>query len=152
MTPRSKFKGDSNRPWNIERTDPSTTDKSKPPSLSYGQTLIPLADIVQCRLQRESNWDVAGQHFNFILYVAVSAIFLFLIVDAGWRIQFLIAIVLFLSIAAMSLGDVLTTNKIKYYRVEFHTTHGCAHSYTTASDEDAHAMLSALRDAGVRVI
>ena len=87
-----------------------------------------------------------------MLYVGVAAVFLFLIVDAGWRIQFLIAVTLFLSIAAMSLADVLTTRKIAYYRIEFRTKDGRAHSYTTASGDDVNAMLSALQTAGVRVI
>ena len=52
-----------------------------------------------------------------MLYVRVAAVFLFLIADAGWRIQFLIAIALFLSIAAMSLADVFTTRRIAYHRI-----------------------------------
>ena len=152
MTSHTAHVGCTNQPWSIAPTSLSPHDLPRTQVLSFGKQEIALREVIHCRLHKESNWDIAGQNFNFMLYVGVAAVFLFLIVDAGWRIQFLIAVALLLSIAAMSLADVLTTRKIAYYRIELRTEGGRAHSYTTASGDDANAMLSALQTAGVRVI
>ncbi len=94
---------------------------------------------------------MAGQHFNFMIYVGFAGAFLFLVVEAGWRVQFFAAVALFFGIGAMSLADVWTTKKIDYYRIDIKTSDGNSHSYTTASRDDAYALVNAMANAGINV-
>ena len=139
------------QPWAIRQSPSAHTSSSDNRSLAYGNTTLPLNRVDYCRLTPVKDWDVAGQHFNFMIYVAFAAAFLFLIVEAGWRIQFFAAITLFLGIGAMSLADVCTTKRIHYFRVEIHATDGNAHTYTTASQQDAQALIAAMASSGVSV-
>ncbi len=137
--------------WSIRHPSRTGINQRDAGSLTYGATTLALDELRYCRIAKVRDWDVAGQHFNFILYVIFAAVFLFLVVEAAWRFQFFAAVVLFFAIAGMSLADVMTTNKISYFRVDIKTTDGVAHTYTTASLEDAEEFVAAMSDVGVRV-
>lgn len=137
--------------WSIQYPSSTGFTQQSAGVLNYGNTTLPLDQLDHCRIAKVRDWDVAGQHFNFILYVIFAALFLFLIVEAAWRLQFFAAVALFFAIAGMSLADVLTTNKISYFRVDIKTTDGRAHTYTTASQDDAEDLLAAISAIGVTV-
>ncbi|MEM6497912.1 MAG: hypothetical protein AAF709_14455 [Pseudomonadota bacterium] len=137
--------------WSIQYPSRTTSGKYTAGMLRYGNTTLELNKLRHCQIAKVQDWDIAGQHFNFILYVIFAAFFLFLIVEAAWRFQFFAAVALFFAIAGMSLADVITTNNISYFRVDIKTTDGAAHTYTTASQQDAEELLAAMSASGVRV-
>ncbi|MEZ5842269.1 MAG: hypothetical protein R3D27_00865 [Hyphomicrobiaceae bacterium] len=67
---------------------------------------------------RMAERDIDGQLFNFSVYLLIAAVFLIGVVEIGWRSRFLLATGFFVSVGLMSLMDVITANRLAYWRID----------------------------------
>ena len=114
--------------------------------LRFGEDAIAVQNISGCRTTKARNWDVDGQYVNCVFYLALSIAFLLLVVEGGWRLEYLVAVALFGGIAAMAMGDVATTRGVTYYTVTLALSDNSIKHYATPSADDAEALVSRIRE------
>ena len=130
-----------NRPWEIVgRAEPV---------VRIGHRRLRLADVNSFELSAHEERDFLPSLFNYSVYLIVAAIFLILVVHAGWRERFLLATIFFAIVGFTSLVDVVRANPIRLYRLRLAATAGPV-DFTSADAAEVDDLAAALRQAGVR--
>ncbi len=83
-----------------------------------GERLVPRSAIRSVVVIRQTERDIDGQLFNFSVYLLIAAVFLIAVVEMGWRTRFLLATGFFAAVGLMSLVDVITANRLAYWRID----------------------------------
>jgi len=113
--------------------------------LEFGKTSIPITAISAIAPREPMDWDVAGQFFNFVIYMILAGFFCYVVFGLGWRWQFLFGTALFAGVSLMALADVITTRKVGFYQLVMKTAGGKELAYTTSSEQDRDLLASELR-------
>ena len=130
-----------NRPWEIAgRAEPM---------VRIGERRLRLADIRSLQLSAHEERDFLPSLFNYSVYLMVAAVFLILVVHAGWRERFLLATVFFAIVGFTSLVDVGKANPIRLYRLRLQVADGPV-DFTSSAAHEVDDLAAALRNAGVR--
>ena len=130
-----------NRPWEIAgRADLV---------LRIGARRLRLADVGSFELSAHEERDFMASLFNYSVYLVVAAIFLILVVHAGWRERFLLATIFFAIVGFTSLVDVRKANPIRLYRLRLRAAGGPV-DFTSANPAEVDDLAAALRRAGIR--
>lgn len=129
-----------NRSWEIAgRADPV---------VRIGARRLRLAEVTSFGLSAHEERDFLPSLFNYSVYLIVAAIFLILVVHAGWRERFLLATVFFAIVGFTSLVDVWKANPIRLYRLRLAAAGGAV-DFTSADPAEVDRLASALRQAGI---
>lgn len=83
-----------------------------------GGRVVARAAIRCVAVIRQQERDIDGQLFNFSVYLLIAAVFLIGVVEIGWRSRFLLATGFFAAVGLMSLVDVITANRLAYWRID----------------------------------
>ena len=129
-----------NRPWDI------TTDQVSggSPSLRIGHRRVQVTNIQGISRVATQERDFLGSLLNYSAYLIIAAIFMVLVVQAGWRERFLLATIFFAIVGATSLIDIGLSNRIRLYRLSITTRDGKILEFTTANASEADQLLATL--------
>jgi hypothetical protein len=114
------------------------------PVLRVGARAIPIRDIKGYVGSTDSDTDKKPAFAALAVFGIATLVFLLGVLDLGWRTRFLLAAVLFVTIAASALHDLawLTTSTI--YRVEIYLASGDIVRYATIDRIKYEALIDAL--------
>lgn len=134
------FYNNSNRPWAI--TYPS--DDRSNGVLRVGQQRLALTDVRSISRCASQERDFLGSLLNYSVYLSVAAIFLVLVVQAGWRERFLLGTVFFAIVGVTSLIDIGLASRLRLYRLTIEMIDGRMIEFTTADAAEADRLTAAL--------
>ncbi len=134
------FYNSSNRPWAITYANAGRSDGI----LRVGQQRLALTDIRSISRDASQEKDFLGCLLNYSVYLIVAAIFMVLVVQAGWRERFLLATIFFAIVGMTSLIDIGLASRIRLYRLTIQTHDGRTVDFTTADAAEADRLTAAL--------
>jgi Family of unknown function (DUF6232) len=134
------FHNSVNRPWTI--TYPATGRSGG--VLRIGKQTVPLSDLRSVSLRATQEKDFLGSLLNYSAYLIVAAVFMVLVVQAGWRERFLLATIFFAIVGFTSLVDIGLASRIRLYRLSIETADGRTIDFTTADAAEADRLTAAL--------
>lgn len=129
-----------NRPWSL--TGPAGD------VLRIGARQLPLAEIRGFEIGVEDARDYQASLLNYSIYSMLAAVFLVLVVQAGWRERFLIATCFFALIAVSGLIDIGQANRIRLFRLRMRLVGGGTLDFVSAEAWEVEALAATLRQAG----
>ena len=129
-----------NRPWDL--------NGGADAMLRIGQQRLRVADIRGVSIVANSERDFSPSLLNYSAYLTVAAIFMILVVQAGWRERFLLATLFFAIVGFTSLIDIGLATRIKLYRLRIATADGGAVDFVSADAAEVDRLAAALRRAG----
>ena len=133
------FHNNSNRPWEIIGDAGRGTA-----TLRIGHQRVALADVREISRDATRERDFLGCLLNYSAYLIVAAIFMILVVQAGWRERFLLATVFFAIVGTTSLIDIGLSTRIQLYRLTIATGDGQTIDFITAEAAEADRLTEAL--------
>ncbi len=133
-----------NRPWEIAG--------AAEPTLRIGRQELSLREICGISPSAHQERDFHASLLNYSAYLIVAAIFLVLVVQAGWRERFLLVTVFFAAIGFTSLVDIGRASRIRLYRLTITKSDGSQVQFTSADPAEVDRLADALRRAGVASI
>jgi Family of unknown function (DUF6232) len=116
--------------------------------LRIGQQRVRVADIRGVAFDATIERDFLGSMLNYSAYLIVAAIFMVLVVQAGWRERFLLSTIFFAIVGFTSLVDIGLATRIKLYRLRIATADGGAFDFVSADGAEVDRLAAALRRAG----
>lgn len=128
-------------PWELSAADNGT--------LRIGLKRFALRDVVRMSPSAHEERDFLASLFNYSVYLLVAAVFLILVVQAGWRERFLLATVFFAIVGFTSIADIGKAHRIKLYRLRITMRDGRQVDFTSADATVVDGLAAALRRAGV---
>jgi Family of unknown function (DUF6232) len=129
-----------NRPWEIIGGADGT--------LRIGRQRLPLGSIRGVSMSAAQEKDFLGSLLNYSAYLIVAAIFMVLVVQAGWRERFLLATVFFAIVGLTSMIDIVLATRVKLYRLQIATASGAIVDFVSADAAEVDRLAAALKRAG----
>lgn len=131
-----------NNPWDISGAGTTAA------VLRIGSRRVALADIRGYELSARQERDIQGGMLNYSAYLTVAAIFMVLVVQAGWRERFLLATGFFAIVGFTSIADIVRANRIRLYRMKLMLGDGGTAEFVSADPVQVDSLVFALRRAG----
>lgn len=125
-----------NRPWDITSGSGGR--------LRVGQRTVPLSDIRRATPKAYEERDFLGSLLNFSVYLTIAAVFLILVVVAGWRERFLLMTVFLGLVGITSLIDMWQSNRIRLYCLTIDLVGGERIEFTSASADEVDRLIQAI--------
>ncbi len=129
-----------NNPWDITGTGGDV--------LRVGSRRLLLADVRSFQMSAHQERDVLASMLNYSAYLVVAAIFMVLVVQAGWRERFLLATIFFAVVGLTSLIDIGRATSIRLYRLSIVTNDGGNIDFVSPDPAQVDGLARALRRAG----
>ncbi len=112
--------------------------------LHIGTTSIALTDIVAHRAVGLSVKDLSTAFATIAIFSGVAAIMIFLVVEVGWRVKFLLEGVLFGGIALCAVAELFSARRNTVFTFEITSEDGQRYNFSTADRHEAEALKAAL--------
>ena len=112
--------------------------------LHVGVTSVRLADVRRYDAAGLSEKDLSTAFATIAIFSGVAAIFLFAVIETGWRAKFLIEGVLFGVLALCAVAELFTARRQTLYTFEIDCHDGARATFVTADSAEAHRVKAAL--------
>lgn len=86
--------------------------------LRFGRHAVPLAAVRRYAPVHHRDRDINSTLATVALFVGAASFMLILVVEMGWRARFLVATLLFTSVAVAAITDLSRTFRLNIYRLE----------------------------------
>jgi hypothetical protein len=118
--------------------------------LHVGTETIRLDDVASYSVAGFSEKDLSTAFATIALFSGIAALFIFLVVEIGWRMKFLLEGILFGSIAFCAVAEIFSARRNTLFTFTATCDDGAVHTFVTANRAEAEAVKSALEDAGAQ--
>jgi glucan phosphoethanolaminetransferase (alkaline phosphatase superfamily) len=119
-----------------------------PQVLRLGASHVMLDDVAGFDASAHVDRDRHGRFVSFFLFAVLGCLFTIGVIEFGWRKNYLLAIFILFSLAAMSFGEIWFLHAKRYTVFNVHLNTGETIVFTTHDGNSAaalHAVLSARR-------
>jgi hypothetical protein len=120
--------------------------------LHVGTESIRLADVASYSAAGLSEKDLSTAFATIALFSAISAVFIFLVVEIGWRVKFMLEGILFGLIAFCAVAELFSARRNTLYTFKLTSGAGAVHTFVTADRIEAETVKGALDAAGCRMV
>jgi hypothetical protein len=120
--------------------------------LHVGSESVALDDVATYGAAGFSEKDLSTAFATIALFSGISAVFIFLVVEIGWRMKFLLEGILFGSIAFCAVAELFSARRNTLYTFTLTSDGGAVHTFVTADRVEAEAVKAALDAAGAQLV
>lgn len=117
----------------------------------FGTHRIAVADIVAVEASQTNDKPVSGLFIAASAFVAVAAIFAFLVFDNGWRDRFLIATALFAVLGAAGFREMIHAKAQRFFEIRLATRSNGHVAFASVDEGETRDFLEMLQQEGVLV-
>lgn len=119
--------------------------------LWFGTHRIAVADIASVDAEAISDRPILGLLIAASAFIAIAAVFAFLVFDNGWRDRYLIATALLVVLGAAGFREVFYAKAQRFFTVRLATRASGPVTFASADEREARDFLDLLRQEGVPV-
>lgn len=117
--------------------------------LHVGTIAVPLADVASFTALGLSEKDLSSAFATIAIFSGVSAVYVFGVVEMGWRVRSLLEGVLFGAIALCAVAELFSARRHTLYTFQLQLRCGTEATFVTADEAEARAVKAALDTAVV---
>lgn len=117
----------------------------------FGTHRIAVADIVAVEPSQAFDRPVSGLFVAASSFIAIAAVFAFLVFDNGWRDRYLIATALFAVLGAAGFRETIHAKAQRFFEVRIATRTNGQVAFASVDDRETRDFLEMLQQEGVPV-